>query len=187
VVAHSQQADGALGDQFGEGLDGLLQRRRRILDVRIQEIQPRHAEPFPASLRGLPDHLGRQPLGVVGEAGAAGQWPRPELGGDDDLVSDTAAAAPAAEQFLALSALTAVDPERVVVGGVDEGAAGLDVPVEDRERRRLVGGRPEQHDAEAQHAHLAPRLRVFADRSVSQTGSSSYRPSSPGAAQESAF
>lgn len=172
VVAHPQQADGAFGDQFGEALDRLLQRHRRILDVRIQQIQPRHAEPFPASLRGLPDHLGRQPLGVVSEAGARGQWPRPELGGDDDLVSDTAAAAPAAEQLLALSALTAVDPERVVVRGVDEGPAGLDIPVEDRERRRLVDGRAEQHAPKAQHAHLAACPRVLADRGVSHTGSS---------------
>jgi hypothetical protein len=124
-----------------------------------------------ASLCGLPDHLRRQPLDVtglggVGEADAGGDRPRPELGGDDELVADTAAAPPAAEQFLALAALRAVDPERVVVGGVDEAAAGLDVAVEDRKRGRLVGGRAEQHGAQAQHAHLAACRWVLADHAV---------------------
>ena len=102
--------------------------------------------------------LADSPSALSVEAGARGQRPGAELGRDHDLVADAAAAPPAAEQFLALPALSAVHPVRVVVRGVDEGAACLDVPVQDRERGGLVGRRAEAHGAQAQHAHLR---RVF--------------------------
>jgi hypothetical protein len=184
MIAHAQQAHGALGHQRGEGLHGLGQRHRRILDVRVQQVQPGHAEPVPAAFRRLADHPGRQSFGVVGMARTRGQRPGAELGRDHDLVADATAAPPAAEQFLALPALGA-DPERIAVGGVDKGAPGLHVPVQDRERGRLVGRRAEVHRAQAKHAHLMAGLGVRANRGVFHAGFLSSRPLRPGAERES--
>src|SRR5262249_52960516 len=48
----------------------------------------------------------------------------------------------------------------------DERAAGFHVPVQDRERCRLVGPRAEVHRAQAEHADLAAGLRVSAGHAV---------------------
>src|SRR4029077_17195342 len=97
------------------------------------------------------------------------QRPRANLGRDDDLVADAAATPPAPEQFLALAALGAVYPESVVPRRVDESPAGLDVAVQDGERRRLVGPAAHQHRAQAQYGNLAPGRRVRSNRPVSHT------------------
>ena len=166
VVARAEQADRALGHQLAERLDGLLQRHRRVLDVGVQQVEPVHPQAFAAAFGGLPDDHRRQPFDLAAEGGGRSGRPAAELGGDDDLVADPAVAAPAAEQRLALSALRAVHPVGVVVGGVDERAAGFDVPVQDRERGRLVDLRAEKHGAQAQHADLATRRGTQADRAV---------------------
>jgi hypothetical protein len=65
-------------------------------------------------LRRLPDRLGRQAVHLDQRAIGANeirrrrQRPRADLGRDDDLVADAAAAPPAPEQFLALAALRAL-------------------------------------------------------------------------------
>jgi hypothetical protein len=171
VVAHSEQADRLVGHELGETFDGLLQRDGLILDVRVEKVQLVHAERRPASLGRLPDRLRRQPFVVLrlrglSELETGADRPGTEFGGDDDLVPHPATASPTTEQSLAFAALTAVEPERVVVGGVDERAAGIDKPVEDRERRLLVGPGAEQHRAKTEHAHVAARLLVLADRTI---------------------
>ena len=60
--------------------------------------------------------------------------------------------APAADDPLALAGVAV--PLAVVVGGVEEGAAGLEETVEDGERGRLVGPVAEVHRAQAELAHL---------------------------------
>ena len=168
VVAQPEQADRPVGHQLPERGDLLLQRNPGLVrHVRVVQVDPLHAEAFPAPRAGLPDRRAGQPLARGVEAGRRRDGPGPDLRGHDDLVTDTAAGAPPAEHRLALAALRAVHEEQVVVRGVDKVPARRDVPVQDRERRRLVGPRAEPHRAEAEHADLARRRRVTSDGRVS--------------------
>jgi hypothetical protein len=135
----------------------------------VQHVDLLDPEPLAALGRRRADHYGGEPLGVVQIARAGCQRPGAQLGRDHDLIVDPASVAPPPEQLLALAALRAVDPERVVVRGVDERPAGLDEPVEDRERGRLISGRAEAHRTETEHADVAARGRVLTDGSISHT------------------
>ena len=178
MVAHPEQPDHTIRNQLSEPLHSLGQGDKRIRDVRVHQVQPPDTKTRHAPFRRLPDRLGRQTVHLDQRAIGANevrrrrQRPRADLGRDDDLVADAAAAPPAAEQFLALPALGAVDPEGVVARGVDERPAGLDEPVQDGERGGLVGPAAHQHRAQAEHAHLAPGRRVISDGSVSHTDES---------------
>jgi len=117
-------------------------------DDHLVEIDPLYAEAFPAALAGLPDRGAGQTVARGVEVGRRRERPCPGLRGNDDLVTDTAAGTPPAEQRLTLAALRAVHKEQVVVRGVDEIPARRDIPVQDRERRRFAGRRAEPHRAE---------------------------------------
>jgi hypothetical protein len=73
---------------------------------------------------------------------------------DHEVVA--AAAQPAAEDLLRAADLAQAGAERVDVGGVEERDAVLRRPVEDRDRRLLVGLQAKGHRAEADARDLQP-------------------------------
>lgn len=156
LVAGPEESGRTLHGRGAETLDGLLLRYAMVVDMCVQQGQLVDTQPFPAGLGRFADHLGRQTLRVVDEAGTGSQGTGTEPGGDDDLVTDAPAAPPPAQDVLAVTALSPVGPEGVVVGRVDEVPARFDVAVEKGERGLLVGERTEQHRAEREHAHLTP-------------------------------
>ena len=116
VVAQAEQADQAVADKLPERGDLLVQRNPGLIrDVRVVEIDPLHAEAFPAALAGFPDRRAGQAFARGVEAGRRRERPCADLRGNDDLVTDTAAGTPPAEQRLTLAALRAVHIEQVVV------------------------------------------------------------------------
>ena len=98
----------------------------------------------------------RAPQVAAGEADVVGPVPGREaaLGGEHDPVADVGRAGrqPAADDLLRGAA-------GVDVGGVDEGAAGLDERVELRVRALLVGLVAERHRAERVARHDGSRCR----------------------------
>ena len=131
-------------DELAERADGLLLRHRAVLHMGVVEVDAVGAQAFEAALDAARDRRGAQPFVV----------PAADLGGQEDVVAVAALAHPAPEQRLALAALALLDPERVVVGGVEEAPAGVVVAVEHGERRRLVDRGAEEHGAEAERADV---------------------------------
>src|SRR4051795_2371572 len=84
--------------------------------------------------------------------------PAADLGGQEDVVAVAALAHPAPEQRLALATFALINPDGVVVGGVEETPAGVVVAVEDGERRPLVDRGAEEHRAEAERADGGARV-----------------------------
>jgi hypothetical protein len=178
MVAQPHHSDRALGGQRAERLHLVLQRHRGIGNVGVVDVDPVAAQVLQAAFRRLLDHLRRQPLEVLAELLGRSRRSSADLGRDRELVAQASTAQPAAEQLLALAALGAVDPERVVVGGVNERAARLDVPVEDPVRRGLVSGRAHQHRAERELAHPAAAGRVGSQCQIAHVVSRPPRPRS---------
>src|SRR5258708_5726067 len=59
VVAQAEQADGALGDQLAERAGLHVQRNPGLVgNMRVVQVDPFHAEAFPAALACLPDRRG---------------------------------------------------------------------------------------------------------------------------------
>jgi hypothetical protein len=80
--------------------------------------------------------IDRQPL--------VGARSRAALGDDDRRAALAPLLQPFADDRLRFAALIAGRPIRIDVGGVDRTEAGLGEPIEQRERRGLVGG-PAEH------------------------------------------
>lgn len=179
MVAQTDLLYNALGDEFGEGAQRLGQRDRSVLLMGVEHVQTLHAQATAAALGGHGHGLGRQAL----------LDPRPrcrdegldtELGGDHDLVGDPALTAPAAQEGLALVALEALHPELVAVGGVHEGAAGLDETVEEGRGGGVVRLAAELHRAQAQGADPAFADGGVAHQEVSSKGRGERSTSTPG-------
>src|SRR5690606_3667118 len=83
--------------------------------------------------------------------------------------ADASVGEPTADEVLAVTSVPA-DPRVVVVGGVDERAAGLDEAVEDGERGVHVGACAEVHRAEADGGDVERGASV-ADGAVAHAGS----------------
>ncbi len=147
VVAHPELAGPALVDEAGEGVHGFGQGDGAVLDMGPEHIDVVGAQAAQAALERRPDRLLREPLGGL-EAAAGDGGPGPGLGADGDPVACAPVREPRADDELALVAGAAVDPERVVVGRVEDGAAQFGEAVQDPERRLLVGARPEAQRAE---------------------------------------
>lgn len=94
VIAGTRHPDRALGGELAERLDRLLERDRTVLCADVQQVEPVGAEPFPAAVGVLADRFRRQALRVVDESCAGCEWGGAQLGGDEDLVADPAAAPP---------------------------------------------------------------------------------------------
>ena len=138
-LAEPDVADLALLHQLGQRADGLLDRRVRVHAVLVVEVDVVGAQPLERALERLPDVLRRAVEAAPG--GAVGLRLDAELGGDDDLVA--AAGERAAEQLL-------VVVRAVQLGGVEEGDAELDRPVQRGDRLVGVG-----LAVEGGHAHAA--------------------------------
>lgn len=137
-LGQAEEPDLALLHQPGHGPDRLLDRRVGIDAVEVVEVDVIDAEPLQAAVDGATDVSGAAvrlqpgPLGVVVDA---------ELGGDEGPVA-------AVLQRLADQHLVGVGP--VHLGGVEEGHAQLERPVDDLDGLRLVGAA-----VEGAHAHAA--------------------------------
>lgn len=120
-------------------------------------IQPRHPHTRHAPLGRPHDRLGGQPAKRRIKPGARGQRARADLGGDDDLVTDAAAAPPAPEQFLALAALSAVHPEGVIPD------VSMKVPPASTNRSRMAN---DVASSVRLPISIAPRLSALTSRLV---------------------
>ena len=145
--------DLALGDQIGQGADGLLDGRVRVDPVLVVQVDVVGAEPLEGALDGGAD-VGRA---AVGDAGpAAGVGDEAELGGHHDLVA--AASDGLADQFLAVE--RAVD-----LGGVDVGDAQVQRAVDSADRLGVVKapaagvGPGHGHGAQADPGDVQPAQR----------------------------
>ncbi len=127
----------------------LLQRRGAIIDMSIVEINVVGSEPAQRVLDGGHDGFAPEPLDIFQpRTDAVGQGPH--LGGNHQVVSPAAILKPAAEQFLAYPGAAVLGPEGIVVGRVDEVAAGIDIAVEQAARHVFRRGGAEQHRAQRQ-------------------------------------
>ena len=117
-LGQADVADLALGHEFGQGADGVLDGRVRVDPVLVVEVDVVGAEPLQGSLEGGAD-VRRAAVEVTGATAGVGD--HAELGGQHDLV----AAVPdgPADEFL-------VGERPVDLGGVDQGDA----------RGRALGG-----------------------------------------------
>ena len=152
-VGEAVVADPARAHEAVQRPQRLLQRGPRVPGVHLVEVDGVHAEP----LQRRVERAGEVPGG--GAAGVGRRLERePPLGGEDDPVGHVAGSVgePAPDDLLG-------DPGGVDVGGVDEGAARLDEPVELRVRPVLVGLVAERHRAEAE---LGDRTAAVAKGSV---------------------
>ena len=130
VVAAAEVAHVTGADELVDGEERLLEGHPGVVDVQEEQVDAIDAQSAQRRLDGGPDGRGRQPRMIGALA---------DLGGQGDGVAIAAAAHPVADHDLAA-------PTGVRVGGVDEGAAELDVAIEHRGRGRPVG-RPAEHGA----------------------------------------
>ena len=146
-VARAEESRLARLGEGGHGPHRLFQGRRPVVDVRVEQVKPVHAEVTQACLGVFADGRGAEALpmprvGITGHRRAG-----TDLRRDHHPARHAPGAEPAADDPLTLPGVTV--PLPVVVGGVKEGPAGLGEPVQDRERRGLVGLVAEVHRSEA--------------------------------------
>ena len=131
VVGDADVADLARVDQLGERGDGLLERHRLVVEVRVVEVDVVGAEALERGVGGRRMLSAARPL-------KSGCWLT--LVARTTSIAVAARVEPLAEDPLGVAAGVARHPRRVAVGGVDEVAARGGVRVEHVERR--LRGRP---------------------------------------------
>ena len=163
-LGQADVADLALGDELGQGADGVLDRRVRVDAVLVVEVDVVGAEPLQrtldrgADVRGTAVEVPRAAAGVGDEA---------ELRRQHDLVA--AVLDGAADEFL-------VGVRPVDLGGVDERDAQVERPVDRADRLGVVGaragvGRGHPHGAQADPGHIEiSKLDVFHRCSFDRSG-----------------
>src|SRR6185312_895717 len=145
----------ACTDELRVSLEGLVDRRVRIVAMRLIEIDVLGIQPLQRALHRTQDVL-------LGQAGFPRRHFHAHLGGDDHPVADVPPPQPVADDALRLAALVAGYPERIRIRGVDEVESGRDKGIEHPEGGRLVRGPPEDIAAESQRANLQPGSAEFA-------------------------
>jgi len=147
VVAGTDGAHLAFADQLGVGRKCLLQRRGRVVVVRLVQVDVVGLQPAQRVLHRLPNVGPRQADPAVAHVLA-------DLGGQHDALALAAAPQPLADHRFALAAHVAGHPARVDVGRVHQVEAGVDECVEQRERGRRVRCPAEHVAAEGQRSDL---------------------------------
>ncbi len=151
--AQVRRADGldlALLDQPRVGIERLVERRRRIVPVRLVKVERVDLQTSQRLLHRLHDVVAAQALVPQPHVGA-------DLGRDDHVVVASAPGDPSADDRLGFAADVSGCPARVRVRRVDQVEAGIDEGVEQPERRRFVDGPAEDVAAECKRRDAIPR------------------------------